>query len=255
MAAGLVDALFVPGDGPLHRLPPQCKLAALLAFVLAVASTPREAIWAFGLYAVAVLAVIGLAGLSPATVARRLAIELPFLAFALLLPLAGGGQRIEVLGLSLSAAGLWGSWNILAKGTLGVAASIVVAATTAVPQVLHGLERLRLPRVFVAVTGFMVRYLDVTVGEARRMAVARRSRGHDPRWIGQAQAVAATAGTLFIRSYERGERVHLAMRARGYDGTLPDLDHAPPTRLDWAGALAVPVGAALVSLGAWTLFR
>ena len=29
------------------------------------------------------------------------------------------------------------------------------------------------------------------------------------------------AGVLFIRSYERGERVHLAMLSRGYDGHLP----------------------------------
>lgn len=255
MGAGLVDARYVPGDGPLHRLPPQCKVVALLAFVLAVASTPREAFWAFGLHALAVAAVARLGGLRVATVVRRLSIELPFLAFAVLLPLVGGGERTEVLGLSLSSAGLWAAWNVVAKGTLGVAAGIVVAATTAVPQLLHGLERLHLPRRFVAVAGFMVRYLDLTAGEAQRMAVARRSRGHDPRWLGQAQAVAATAGTLFIRSYERGERVHLAMRSRGYDGTLPDLDQPAPTGRDWLGALALPVAAAFVALAAWTALR
>ena len=255
MGAGHVHALYVHGESRLDRVPPQCKIAGLLCFVLAVASTPREAFWAYGLYG------LGLAGLARAgdlglgTVLKRLVIEVPFVAFALLLPLVGTGERIDVLGTSLSVEGLWGAWNILVKATLGVAASVILAATTSVPQILQGLDRLRLPRVFVAVTGFMVRYLDVTADEVQRMAVARRSRGHDPRWIWQVQAVAATAGTLFIRSYERGERVYTAMVARGYDGTLPDLDHDGATRLDWFGALALPAAVALVSLSAWTLLR
>jgi cobalt/nickel transport system permease protein len=158
---------------------------------------------------------------------------------------------VEVAGRPLSIDGLWGAWNILAKGTLGVAAAVVLAATTPVPEILHGLERLRLPRVIVAITGFMVRYLDLTVEEARRMAIARRSRGHDPRWLWQARAVAGSAGTLFIRSFERGERVHLAMVSRGYDGTLPSFGAAPASRSEWAGALCVPAVAAAISAAAW----
>lgn len=255
MGAGHVHALFVHRESPLHRLPPQCKIAALFCFVLVVATTPREAFWAFGLFAVTLAALARVGGLRATFVAKRLLIELPFLAFALFLPIVGGGERVDVVGLSLSVNGLWGAWNILAKGTLGVAASIVMAATTSVPEILHGLDRLRLPRVFVAVAGFMVRYLDVTAAEVQRMSVARRSRGHDPRWIWQARAVASTAGTLFIRSYERGERVYLAMVARGFDGTLPvtlEHDDAPA---DWLAAFALPVAAAAVSLSAWTVFR
>ena len=50
-----------------------------------------------------------------------------------------------MLGLSLSEAGLWAAWNIVAKGTLGVAATVVMASTTSIPHILHGLERLRVP--------------------------------------------------------------------------------------------------------------
>lgn len=255
MGAGHVHALFVHGDSRLHRVAPQCKVAALVGFVLAVATTPREAFWAFGLYALALAALARVAHLGLGHVATRLTIELPFLAFALFLPIVGGGERTDVLGLSLSVSGLWGAWNIVAKGTLGVAAGIVLASTTSVAEVLHGLDRLRLPRVFVAVAGFMVRYLDVTAAELHRMSIARRSRGHDPRWIWQARAVASTAGTLFIRSYERGERVHLAMVARGYDGTLPGTVEREDAPTDWVVCLALPVTAALVSLSAWTVFR
>ena len=72
------------------------------------------------------------------------------------------------------------------------------------------------------------------------MRIARISRGHDPRWIWQARAVAATAGTLFIRSYERGERVYLAMVSRGYAGSMPVLQDLAASRGQWLAALSLP---------------
>jgi cobalt/nickel transport system permease protein len=234
-------------SSPLHRARPQCKIAATVAFVLAVVATPREAFWAFGLYALLLGGLAVLGRVPPAVLARRLVIETPFLAFAVFLPVVGRGQRVEVLGVPLAVEGLWGAWNIVAKGTLGVAASAILAATTPVAELLAGLDRLRLPRVLTTIAGFMVRYGDVIAGEVRRMRIARISRGHDPRWIWQARAVAASAGTLFIRSYERGERVYLAMVSRGYAGSMPVLQDLGATPGQWLAALAVPAAAALVA--------
>ncbi len=246
------DSLYVPGDSPVHRCRPELKVAATLAFILAVVATPREALWAFGLHAALVVAVVAASGLGPGLVARRLRIELPFLAFAVFLPVLGSSPRVEVLGVSLSQPGLWAAWNIVAKGTLGVAASIVLAATTPVPDLLRGLERLHVPRVITAIAAFMVRYLEIVVGEAHRNHVARQSRGYDPRWLWQARGFAASAGTLFVRAYERGERVYLAMVSRGYTGTMPDLDGDRSTASPsaWAPAAVVPLCAWMVAAGA-----
>ena len=115
-------------------------------------------------------------------------IEVPFLAFAFFLPVIGGGDRTDVFGLSLSVDGLWGMWNIVIKGTLGVAASSVLVATTDTRDLLRGLERLHVPKVFVGIASFMLRYLEVIAGELRAMRIARISRGDDPRWIGQTKA-------------------------------------------------------------------
>jgi cobalt/nickel transport system permease protein len=251
VAAGRSRQLHLAGTTPLHRAPPECKVAAAWLFVLAVVATPREAFWAYGLYALLLAGLAGLGHVPLPFLARRLVIELPFVAFALFLPLVGQGERVEVVGVPLAAEGLWAAWNILAKGTLGVAASVLLAATTPVPELLRGLERLRLPKAFTTVAGFMVRYADVITDEVRRMRIARVSRGHDPRWIWQARAVAASAGALFIRSYERGERVYLAMVARGYTGSMPVLHEPAATRREWLAALAVPAAAALVAATAW----
>ncbi len=254
MGAGAAAAsLHVDADSPLHRLPPECKVAATLLFVVAVVATPREAWWAFVLDLGVLLGLARLGRVPVGLVARRLVLEAPFLAFAVLLPFVAAGPRVDVGPLSLSESGLWGAWNVVAKGTLGAMAAVLLVSTTELAAVLRGLERLHVPRAFTTVAGFMVRYADVVSGEMHRMSVARQARGHDPRWLWQARAVAASAGALFVRSYERGERVYLAMVSRGYDGTMPLVrDEAAPGRAWAAAAVPALIAGALAGL-AWGL--
>jgi cobalt/nickel transport system permease protein len=218
-----------------------------------VVATPREAFWAFGVYAALLAAVAAIAHIPPLTVLRRMVVEVPFVAFAALLPFIAHGPEVEVLGLSLSESGLLGAWNILAKGTLGVVASILLAATTRPRALLLGVERLRLPPLMVQIMTFMLRYADVVGGEMARMRVARESRGFRGRDLRHLKVVAQSAGALFIRSYERGERVHLAMLSRGYTGAMPDVHDLRADRAQWATAAALPALAMLVSLAAWTV--
>ena len=218
-----------------------------MLFVLAVVLTPREQFWAFGVHVALVIAAALIGAVPLLIVARRLVIEVPFLLFAVFLPIVGQGSRVDVLWFSLSEAGLWAAWNIVAKGTIGVAASIVLASTTSVPQLLAGLERLRVPRVMVAIAGFMVRYGDVIADEVRRMRIARESRLGGGGRAGQLRALATTAGALFVRSYERGERVYLAMESRGYAGSMP-VRGVAASNLSWVVCLAWPVMAAFVTV-------
>jgi cobalt/nickel transport system permease protein len=249
MGAGHHRPLVVAGDSYLHRMAPEAKIAATVLFVFAVVATPKEAFWAFGVYGTVIVTLAAVVGLRPGSLARRLTLELPFLGFAFLLPFVGSGEQVDVLGLSLSVDGLWGAWNILVKGTIGVAAAALLVATTDTPALLQGLGRLRVPTVLVAIASFMIRYLELVAGELRAMRIARESRGSDPRWLWQARAVAATAGTLFVRSYERGERVYLAMLSRGYAGSMPELSAAGSAR--WSVALLLPAGATAVAVAAW----
>jgi cobalt/nickel transport system permease protein len=250
VAAGHAHALYVPRDSPVHRLPAQCKIAAVVCFVLVVVSTPATTFWAFGAYAAVLLALVLTARLSPRLVARRMVVEVPFLVFALLLPVVTGGERVDVLGLSLSESGLLGAFNILAKGSLGVLASIVLASTTTIRDLLHGLERLRLPRQLVLIASFMVRYADVLSAEMARMKVARESRGFSATGLRAWPVLSRSLGALFLRSYERGERVHLAMRSRGFNGTMPVLRRQAPRPAWWATAFVLPAAAGAIAVSA-----
>ncbi|MET7372296.1 cobalt ECF transporter T component CbiQ [Micromonospora arida] len=255
MGAGHGHVLYRESDSPVHRLPPEVKIVAMVVFTLAVVATPREAFWAFGAYAVLVAVVAALARVGPRWLLSRALIELPFVLFAVALPFLGSGDRVEVLGLRLSEDGLHGAWNILAKGTLGVLASLLLAATTTTRDLIVGLDRLHCPQVLTQIATFMLRYLDVLVGEARRMRVARISRGDDPRFLWQLRGFAAGIGALFLRAFERGERVYLAMLSRGYTGRMPAVwqGEGAASAGQWLVAATVPVLAASIAATAVVL--
>jgi len=239
-SGSIVGRLFVHGHSLVHRLAPEVKVVAVFAFVVTVALTPRERVAAFAVYATAMVGVIAVTRLPVRVVLSRLAVVLPFVTFALLVPFIGGGEQTEVLGVELSVDGLWATWNILAKAVLGASASIVLSATTPVPDLLRGLTRMRVPKVMVAIVAFMVRYLDLLVEQLGRMRTSMTARCHDPRWLWQVKPIASSAGALFVRSYERGERIHQAMLARGYSGTMPALDDRRATIREWMTAALLP---------------
>ena len=252
-AGGHVHALYHHGKSALHRLPAHLKLVAGLGFVVGVVATPREAFWAFGIFAALLAGFTVVARLPVRFVARRLLIEVPFVAVALLLPFFGGGEHTEVFGISLSVPGLWTMWNILIKATLGLWTSVILGATTPVPDMLAGLHRLRLPPSIVGIAGFMLRYVDVVLGQFARMRRAMESRAYRPRSLRGARPMAATTGALFVRSYERGERVYLAMASRGYTGTMPPAGVAAVPNSAWIGATALLFLTWAVAAIAWGL--
>ena len=212
--------LHFHGHSPLHRAPAHLKVAGLVVFMLVVVATPVAWTAAFVGFAAVLVVLVALSGVPVPYLARRMVVETPVLLFAALLPFVAVGPRVEVLGVSVSEAGLLAAGGLVVKATLGVLASLLLAATTDPRDLLVGLERLRVPAQLVQIMGFMIRYLDVVTDELRRMRTARESRGFTARDPRHWPVIGRSAGALFIRSFERGERVHLAMISRGYDGSV-----------------------------------
>jgi len=243
-------ALHYHGHSPVHHLPAEIKLVGLLVFVLSVVSTRPTAIWAFSGYALILMIALGLSEVPARFFITRMAIDLPFVLFALLIPFVGVEPKIAIGPFAISEPGLLSAWNILVKATLGAGASVMLAATTEVPDLLRGLQRLKVPVVLVAIASFMIRYLDVVAGEFRRTRVAMAARGHNPRTVFDAKPLAVAGGALFIRSYERGERVHQAMLARGYDGTWPSSGNERIAAKTWIVGLTPALFAVIVAIAA-----
>lgn len=211
-------------------------------------ATPIRNIPAYFAYFSIIWLALILAKIPPLTVVKRSLIEIPFIAFALLMPFFGQGERVEFLGLLLYQEGIEAGAGIIAKATLGVLTAILLSATTTAREILRGLEILKLPTLLVQIASFMLRYLNVVTDEMERMRVARASRGFQETGIKHWKVLANSAGALFIRSYERGERVHLAMLSRGYTGTLPKIERISVTKSQILYGLSLPISAGLCLL-------
>ena len=207
-----------------HRLDPRAKLAGFAGITVVAVSTPLRAWPAFVACALALAAIAAVARVGPRTVWLRARVILPLVILvAAFVPFVRSGPAIEFGPLSLSEAGLATFALVSAKATIGTVSAVLLAATTSFPDVLHALERLRAPQLLVVIAAFMYRYVFVIADEVRRMRAALAARAYRPRHLGQVAALGRMVTALFLRSYERGERVYLAMLARGYGGSMPRL--------------------------------
>ena len=242
------ERLYIHGHSPIHRLPSHLKILSLIGFLFVVVSTPITNYLSYLAFFAAIGATIFAAGLPILTVLRRSLIEIPFILFAFLMPFFGTGESFDFAGFTLYREGLLAGSAIVAKGTLGVLGAIVLSSTTTAREILKGLERLRLPAIMVNIASFMLRYINVVTDEMERMRIARASRGFEARGLRDWKILASVVATLFIRSYERGERVHLAMLSRGFTGEMPRNESQPPSPKDLFLTIALPLFALLVAL-------
>lgn len=213
------------GRSPLHARDARVKIVLLVAFLAAVATTPRLGAASVAGYGLALVAAIWWARLPAGAVLLRAAVVLPFAAlFALVSLLAGDSQRAVAL---------------VVKSYCSAAAVLVIAGSTPVPELLRALEWLRAPRFLVLVVQFLHRYLFVVSEQAQHMRLAALSRGG---W--RFRQAAGAVAVLFARSYARAEGIHRAMLARGFQGHMVS---PAPARADWKDWLFLLGGVTLVA--------
>jgi cobalt/nickel transport system permease protein len=235
------------GDSPIHLLDPRAKILGFLGITVVAVSTPATATWAFLLYGLVLFFLLGLSRLPPGFVLRRSLVVVPFvLLVALFLPfLQQGGGSYNLGGLTVSGNGLLVLWNVTAKSLLGVISAVILVSTTSFPELMSGLDRLRVPRVFTLVASFMYRYVFLFSEEFLRMRRAMTARNYRGRWFVDAPVLAHLLSALFLRSYARGERVYVAMLSRGYEGVVSLAAPAAFRRADalFLGGLALSLAA------------
>ena len=235
------------------------KFLATIAFIVAVSLLPVGAFLAIGLAWLVTVALATAARVGPLRPARRAFLAAPFILAALphVFTRAGdplGTLELGPLTLTASGEGLRQFTTIALKSWVSVQMALLLAFTTPFHELVDGLRQLRLPRIMVAIISFMYRYLAVLSEEATRMNRARLSRsasadgrtGGSVRW--RARVAGAMVGSLFLRSYERSERIYSAMQARGFEGEFRHM-HSRALR----PAEAATIGLVLLVLSALVL--
>ena len=241
-----------------HHLDPRVKVVAVLAFVLASGLMPIGAWGGFAGLLVLALIASRASGLGVAFAVRRSYLALPFALVALPLLFTVPGDVLvlmPVTGWTITAEGLERFLSLTLRSWISIQAAILLTAVAPFSDVLWALGELRLPRLLVSTIGFMYRYFFVLADEAAHMLRARTARSAEivgrrrPSPVWQGQVAGHMVGSLFLRALERSERVHFAMLARGYDGTMPNPVRRAMRIVDWATVLAVTL--LLVGVLAW----
>jgi energy-coupling factor transporter transmembrane protein EcfT len=182
---------------------PAAKLIGLLVLLVFAAAAPL--LWTFALFPV--LAVVGvIVPIQWRRFVRRLA---PIIVIA----------GVMGIGAFWSHSGA-SSRRPLEAAVRAVVAGCVLAAfgeTTSLIEVIRGMRALGTPALLTSALGLMLRSIDVLGDEREALLRSRAARGGErasrwDEWRGRAGLI----GILLMRAVDRAERVHRAMKARGW---------------------------------------
>jgi cobalt/nickel transport system permease protein len=125
------------------------------------------------------------------------------------------------LGISIYAESIEFAFILLVKFVICISFIILLSSTTKMHDLLEGASRMGLPAEFALALGMMIRYLFVFGYMYRKINETLKTKcfdafDHHLPYGYRLRQLGYTIGTMFIRSYEQGERVYTSMLCRGY---------------------------------------
>lgn len=223
---------------PIQRCDARVKLVITLVFIITAVSTPPDLWLAWGGYLFLVVCLLVMSRLPWHYLFTRVAVVLPFIGLLLVCipfmrPELGGSFSFGVARTTPQPSTWLICWNVFIKAILGVLAVIILSATTPFPKLLGALYAFHCPAIFIMLASFTYRYLFVLVDELYRLKRAGEARGFAGKWLWNARFMGEVIGTVFLRSYERGERIYIAMVARGFQGSATYEQPEPLRQMDY----------------------
>lgn len=216
----------------LHNMDGRVKIIMTFILVIYAVSLPRLDIVTIERLGILWLYLIGLiivARLNPVYAAFRMAVALPFgLGISILQPFIRQPfiQEFTVLyqlplGITVTQQGLLFGGVLFAKFMVCITAVVLLSSTTQMRDMVASARRLGMPAELTLLFSMMVRYLFLFWSMLRRIRTAQKTRCFDiwnksvpRRWI--LEQIGHSISSLFLRSYEQGERTYQSMLCRAY---------------------------------------
>jgi cobalt/nickel transport system permease protein len=223
----------------IHNLDARTKILAFLTLIIVTVLTPPQCWPVFLLHLALIGTTLILSRIPVRYVLTRSLIILPFMVMiALFVPFLpghhpAGGYSLGTGSLTFGHSQWLILWNLLIKGFIGVLAIILLSSTTPFPRLLEALKKFKVPAILTLLLGFIYRYFFVLLDEILTVKRAVDSRGYRGRSLLQVKTLGRMLGQLFLRTYERGERVYLGMVARGFQGVTRTLSPSRMGRSDY----------------------
>ena len=230
---------FSASKGVLQRINPQVKLGCIVAFILSALAVGTILPLAILLAALVVLCVLSKIPLKFFLV--RATVFIPIFAAVIALPLLfiTPGRPLAEVGYAglvarVTVEGVYRAVQFTSRIWICVASLILLVLTTKFSRIIQVMKSFKFPNVFITMTAITYRFIFLFINEAYRMALAKESRTVVKESRMRAiRSFANMITTLFIRSYERGERVYLAMISRGYSGVVRSSSKLRFALWDW----------------------
>ncbi len=208
------------GETWVHRLDPRAKLVTTLIFILTVVSYDKYTITGLLPFVIYPVTLSGAANLPVSYILHKLLIIAPFaILIGLFNPFFDRSVHIYV-----GSVGITGGWisfiSLLIRFILTVGTALIFIAVTSFNGLCAALQQLRVPTIFITQLLFLYRYIFVLLDEAVRMSRARTLRTFNSSGLGM-KTYSSLVGHLLLKTLNRAERLHLAMRCRGFDGHIP----------------------------------
>jgi len=242
---------FASGNSFIHRMDPRIRLlcAGMLTIPAALLNNIDQAIAALCIGTVLIL----LAQLPLHLVLKRLAVVNVFILFLwLFLPFSLPGEPLFAFGpFKATQEGINLAALITVKSNGIVLTLMALMGTIAIQDLGPAMQQLRIPNKLCHILLFTYRYIFVIYQEYTTMRRAMAARGFCPKTNTHTyKSYAWLVGMLLVKSWDRAERVHGAMRCRGFKGQFYSLAAFTTSKKDYA-FLALCLGAiiAVESMG------
>ena len=238
-------------NSPVHRLDARTKFIVALLFILSVVLTQADSWWVYGFFLAVIVGLVICSLLPIVHVLKQTFTVIPLvLVIVIFAPFFKVGEAVfsfyvGAWYITITDTGIQVFVNVLIRAWLSILCLVWLSSTTRLTDLLQGLEKMHFPRVLIIIMSFMYRYIFVIVDETMRMKQAMDSRNTGGNSIHQWRTVGRMVGILFIRSYERGERIFTAMTSRGYDGQSRTLDNLSFNKSD--AAFVIFIGLLLIA--------
>ncbi|ETR66940.1 MAG: cobalt/nickel transport system permease protein [Candidatus Magnetoglobus multicellularis str. Araruama] len=231
----MIKEPFAIGNSWIHKIDPRVKVifATIYAYVIALSNRFPVLLTAL---LISIL-LVWFAHLDLREVIGRLAVVFLFLLLIwVILPFTFEGETLyQFRQLKITLPGVAFSARITLKTMAILLSFMALISTMTIATLGNTLNSLGLSNKLVLLFLMTYRYIFVIEEEYRRLRTAVKLRGFRPGTnIHSYKTFAYIIGMLFVRASIRAERVHQAMRCRGFKGkfyTLNDFSSAGQDRL------------------------
>jgi cobalt/nickel transport system permease protein len=222
---------FANRDSCIHRLDARVKIIVVFAAIVAMVAVPYSTmVFTVGaIFFIFFIVLWALSRLSPWIYIKRALVIISLWGIVILFqiflknPYYTEYHTIVTLpfGITIYAESVQFAFILFTKFMITISFVILLSSTTRIQDLLEGGQRLGLPADFALALGMMIRYLFVFGYMYRKIVQTLESKAFDPfdrnlPYRYRMRQIGYTIGTMFIRSYEQGERVYISMLCRGY---------------------------------------